>query len=143
MRRAITILALLGILTAGTLSARQTCNYINSTALLEILNTKQSLLLVDIQKKNDYLMHHFAHSITTAAYPVKSEQDKKRLEPVARQLLQNNKRIIIVGPRGKGAAKRTFRYLTGQGITRERIAILEKGIHGWPKPELLLDTYGH
>ncbi|WP_457575530.1 rhodanese-like domain-containing protein, partial [Desulfomarina sp.] len=114
------------------------------TSLLKNLNTERSAMqLVDVQGKNDYLMHHFSHSIATAAYPVKSAKDKKRLEPVIEQLRQNNIRIIIVGPRGKGAAKRTFRYFTAQGIAPERIAILEKGIRGWPEPELLLDTYGH
>ncbi len=144
MRRTIFILTLLGTLAAGTVLARQTYNYIDSTSLLKQLNTdKSAVLLVDIQKKNDYLMHHFSHSVKTAAYPVKSEKDKKRLEPVIGQLQQNNSRIIIVGPRGKSAAKRAFRYLTAQGIAPERIAILEQGIRGWPKPELLLDTYGH
>ncbi len=143
MRKTVFVFTVLGILTAGTVFARQTYNYINSRSLLEILDTGNSAQLVDIQKKNDYLMHHFSHSVNTAAYPVKSEKDKNRLEPVIGQLQKDNSRIIIIGPRGKGAAKRAFRYLTTRGISPERIAILEKGIRGWPKPELLLDTYGH
>ncbi|BCL61839.1 hypothetical protein DGMP_25320 [Desulfomarina profundi] len=50
------------------------------------------------KKKNDYLMHHFSHSVQTAAYPVKSELDKKRLAPVISKLQQTDGRIIIVGP---------------------------------------------
>jgi rhodanese-related sulfurtransferase len=143
MKRTVSTLFFLGVLAAGTVFAGPKYNYINSIGLLEILNKKQSAFLVDIQKKNEYLMHHFPHSLTTAAYPVKSEKDRKRLGPVLGQLQQADGQIVIVGPRGKGAAKRTFRYFTAQGIAPERIAILEKGVRGWPQPELLLDTYGH
>ncbi|BCL61838.1 hypothetical protein DGMP_25310 [Desulfomarina profundi] len=51
MRKAVFVLTVLGILTAGTVFARQTYNYINSKSLLEILDTGNSAQLVDIQKK--------------------------------------------------------------------------------------------
>ncbi len=109
---------------------------------MKSLQEKNPVHLVDIQKKNDFLQHHFYNSLETGAYPVKSEQDMSRINKVISNLQVTDKPVVIISPRGTRAAARAYEYLLEQGIAPQRLAILKKGIRGWPAPELLLNTSG-
>jgi rhodanese-related sulfurtransferase len=117
-------------------------NSITSESLLKILQEKQAVHVVDIQKKNNYLQKHFAHSLATNAYPVKTAEEKNRIKAVLATLQATDNSIVIVGPRGTRASQKAYAYLLEQGIDPRRLAILEKGIRGWPAPQLLLNTSG-
>ena len=134
--------AVLFLMSAGIASAALDYNYVDSNTLLKSLQEKKPLHLVDIQKKNDYLQHHFFNSLETSAYPVKSEQDMGRISEVVSSLQATDNPVVIIGPRGSRAAARAYLYLVEQGIAPQRLAILEKGIRGWPAPELLQNTSG-
>jgi rhodanese-related sulfurtransferase len=127
---------------AQGVSADIAYNYINSDSFMKILQEKPAVHMVDIQKKNDYLRHHFAHSVGTSAYPVKTDREKNRINEMLSTLQTSKNPIIIIGPRGTRAEQRTFAYLLDQGIAPQRLAILEKGTRGWPAPEMLLNTSG-
>ncbi len=80
--------------------------------------------LVDIQKKNDYLRHHFYGAVATNAYPVRSRQDKDRIKIIFPEIRTTKDPIVIIGPRGSYAAKRTSAFLQQQGGDTQRITIL-------------------
>jgi hypothetical protein len=67
--------AVLFLMIAAIATADIEYNFIDSDSLMKSLQEKKALHLVDIQKKNDFLQHHFFNSLETDAYPVKSEQD--------------------------------------------------------------------
>ena len=135
------LLALI-LLTTGQARASIEYNLIDSSSFLEILRREKPVAIVDIQKKNDYLRHHFSGTTPTDAYPVKTEQDRQRLAPVITLMKKSSEPVVIVGPRGTRAARRAYAYLLEQGIAARRLAILEHGVRGWPAPEMMLNTYG-
>ena len=139
----ITVLAaVFSLMIAGIATAGIEYNYIDSDSLMQSLQEKKPVHLVDIQKKNDFLQHHFFGSLETNAYPVKSEQEMSRIKDVVSNLQTTDNPVVIIGPRGTRAAGRAYEYLLEQGIAAQRLAILESGIRGWPAPEILLNTSG-
>jgi rhodanese-related sulfurtransferase len=130
------------LLSVQTATTGSEYNSINSTVFLKILQEKQAVHVVDIQKKNNYLQKHFAHSLATNAYPVKTAEEKNRIKAVLATLQATDNSIVIVGPRGTRASQKAYAYLLEQDIDPRRLAILEKGIRGWPAPQLLLNTSG-
>ncbi len=126
----------------GMASPSGDVHYIDSNSFLSRLKKKESIYMVDIQKKNDYLRHHFYGALPTGAYPVRSQQDRRKLADIVDDLDNNDNPVVIIGPRGTHASKRAYMVLAQQGIDPKRLAILKKGIRGWPHPELLLNTYG-
>ena len=130
------------LLAAVTARASGVVNYIDSASFMKYLKEKKQVYMVDIQKKNDYLRHHFYGALPTNAYPVRSGQDRARLATVVDEIQKTDDPVVIVGPRGSHASKRAYFFLLRQGIAPRRLAVLKKGIRGWPKPEVLLNTYG-
>ncbi|RUM38511.1 MAG: hypothetical protein DSY57_02480 [Desulfobulbus sp.] len=139
----ITVFAFVFLLVAvGVAQASSGVNFIDSDRFMKYLEKKKPVYMVDIQKKNDYLRHHFYGALPTNAYPVRSGQDRDRLKTILAEIRKTRNPIVIIGPRGSRAAKRAYAYLLQQGIAPERLAVLKKGIRGWPAPEVLLNTYG-
>lgn len=130
------------LVTAVIASASSVVNYIDSDGFMKYLEEKKPVYMVDIQKKKDYLLHHFYGALPTNAYPVRSGHDKDRLQTILTEIHKTKSPIVIIGPRGSHAAKRAYSFLLQQGIDPQRLAVLKKGIHGWPDPEVLLNTYG-
>lgn len=129
------ILTLTLILCAGNVLA---FNMISADAIKTKLAAQESLALVDIQTAEDFSKHHLPGAIATYAYPVKSDQDKGKIGAVLPALINNDTPVIIVCPRGKGGAERTYDYLKASGIAEDRLFILENGQEGWPHPELVI-----
>jgi rhodanese-related sulfurtransferase len=142
MKKITGLVAVLFLMIAAIATAGIEYNFIDSDSLMQSLQEKKAIHLVDIQKKNDFLQHHFFGSLETGAYPVKSEQEMSRIKEVLHDLQATDKPVVIIGPRGTRAAGRAYQYLLEQGIAAQRLAILTKGIRGWPAPELLLNTSG-
>ena len=106
------------------------------------LDTKQPTILLDIQKKNAYKEHHFYGSIRTYAYPAKTDSDLESAVQGVRMHEQNGNDIIIIGPRGGRASKRTAEFLITRGIPEGKIFILQGGIKKWPYKKMLLNIKG-
>ncbi len=139
----ITGLIIFVMLTATQLAyGRIDYTYISTESLMDILKKKQPIHMVDVQKKNNYLRHHFAHSIGTDAYPVKTGKDTDKIKAILNTLQASDNRIVIIGPRGTRASQRAYAFLLQQGIAPQRLAILKKGTRGWPAPEIFLNTSG-
>ena len=106
-------------------------NYISATALEARLTANIPTNIVDIQIEEEFSQHHIKGATPTYAYPVKSETDRAKLETIIEGIKGNNDPVVIVCPRGAGGAKRTYDYLLEEGISPERLLILEKGQEGW------------
>jgi thiosulfate/3-mercaptopyruvate sulfurtransferase len=111
--------------------------YMSASEVQKKLADQAPLSLVDIQVEDDFSRHHISGALATYAYPVKSEQDRQKLAPLLSTLQSGQQPVVIICPRGKGGAKRTYDFLQSGGIAAERLFILEKGQAGWPYPELL------
>ncbi len=106
-------------------------NYISASDLEARLTTNQPTNIVDIQVEDEFAQHHIKGAIPTYAYPVKSDADRVKLDATVERLKTNDDPVVVVCPRGAGGATRTYDYLLQQGISSERLVILEKGQGGW------------
>ncbi len=114
--------------------------YLSAKQVKQALETKAPISLVDIQIAEEFAQHHLEGALASYAYPVKSAADLQKLEPLLPKLLTGTEPVVIVCPRGKGGAKRTYDYLLAQGVQAERLFILEKGQQGWPYEGLLSEN---
>ncbi len=142
MKRNAVFASIFLLVTAAAVQASSMVKYIDSDTFRKYLDEKKSVYMVDIQKKNDYLRHHFYGAVATNAYPVRSRQDKERLKIILPEIRTTKDPIVIIGPRGGNAAKRAFAFLQQQGVDTQRMTILKKGIRDWPDFAVLLNTYG-
>ena len=117
-------------------------NMMKADELKVRIETKQPTILLDIQKKNAYKEHHFFGSIRTFAYPAKTDMQLESAVQGVRMHQQTGDDVVIIGPRGGRAAKRTFDFLVTRGIPEEKIFILEGGIREWPYKKMLLNIKG-
>lgn len=106
-------------------------NYISAANLEARLNTNQPTNIVDIQVEKEFAQHHIKGAMPTFAYPVKSDTDRAKLDASVERLKTNDDPVVVVCPRGAGGATRTYDYLLQQGISAERLVILEMGQAGW------------
>ncbi len=114
-----------------TLASDNQYNYISATDLETRLTAKLPTNIVDIQVEEEFSQHHIKGATPTHAYPVKSATDLAKFDATIKQLKANTDPVVIVCPRGAGGAKRTYVYLIQQGVSAERLLILEKGQSGW------------
>ena len=113
-------------------------NYVKPDVFRQWLRSHKSMVIVDIQPSEYFLEQHFKGSIMTDAYPVRTDEDKKRLDPAVKKIRESKKDVVIICPKGKAASGNAYDYLKSQGIPESRLFILEGGIGGWPYKEMLL-----
>lgn len=107
-------------------------NYISQDSMKQRLETKEPMLIVDICPAPQFAKGHLPGSIETNAYPVKTDAERAKLTPTLAMLKASSKPVVVVCPGGGGGAKRTVDYLEDNGIAKDRLLILEKGMNGWP-----------
>lgn len=146
MRRGTVLLvrltAMLAVLLFAAAAAAAEYRYMDPEDLKIRIDTHQPTILVDIQKKNAFREHHFYGSIRTYAYPVRTEFDTESLIQAVHMHEQTQDDIVIIGPRGGRASKRTQDYLVSRGVPAASIYILKGGIKDWPYPDMLLNIKG-
>ncbi|MCX7991491.1 MAG: rhodanese-like domain-containing protein [Proteobacteria bacterium] len=111
-------------------------NFIKPEELKRLIESGKRIHLIDVQKEGDFVKKHIKGSVQTDAYPVKSDEDKRKLDYVAEKIKNDNLDVVIVCPRGGGAAKNTYSYLKEKGIAEKRLYILEGGIQGFSYEEV-------
>lgn len=112
-------------------------NYISSKDMKQKIDAGTELIIVDIQVEKEYKQHRLPGSIATYAYPVKTDKERAMIDKAVEQFSKTGNDVVVVCPRGKGGAKRCYDYMKSQGVPEEKMTILEKGIAGWPFPEIL------
>lgn len=117
-------------------------NMMTADELKVRLDTKEPTILLDIQKKNAYLEHHFFGSVRTYAYPAKTDADLQSAIQGVRMFDQTGNDVVIISPRGGRAAQRTVDYLITRRVPEEKIFILQGGLRDWPYKNMLLNIKG-
>ncbi|HKJ64542.1 MAG TPA: rhodanese-like domain-containing protein [Desulfopila sp.] len=131
------ISVVLAILFAATCSfAASDYNYISPETVQSNIENNVQMLIVDIQVEDEFIQHHIKGSMPTYAYPAKSESDTEKLDIAFQKQKETDEPLVIVCPRGAGGAKRSYDYLRQKGVAEDKLLILEKGMGGWPYPEL-------
>lgn len=116
----------------GRVVKNKTYNFISPDQLKTQIENQSGITLIDIQPTGDFENHHIPGAVSTAAYPVKTMAEKKRLNTAIANAKQTANDIAIICPRGQGGARRTADYLIEKGIDPLRLVILENGQAGWP-----------
>lgn len=135
MKKLIVMVVLL-LVAVGTTALAWGYNYVSPAQFKNWVESGKKVQIVDIQVPAEFKKLHLQGSIETGAFPVKSAEEKQRLDKIMPALAASREDIVVVCPRGGGGAKNTADYLKEKGIAEGRIFILEKGIQGWPYKEL-------
>lgn len=133
-------MVLLAVLMVGLLNMAalfENFNYVKAEDFKQWLDSGKAMVLVDIQVKEEFPLHHFKNSIETNAFPVETEEQRKMLDPAVTAAKAAGTDVVVVCPRGGGGAKRCYTYLKDQGIAEEKLFILEGGVEKWPSKEML------
>ncbi len=131
----LTTLAILSLLNVAAIF--ESFNYVEVDTFKEWLTTNKSIIIVDIQEKEPFATHHFANSIETNAFPVKTDSQRKSIDTAVTAYKATGHDVIVVCPRGGGGAKRCYSYLKNQGVPVEKLTILKGGIDKWPYRDML------
>lgn len=129
------IMVLVLLLCCSATAMAGSYNYVEPDHFRQWLAKGKDMAIVDIQVPAEFQMHHFKGSLETGAYPVKTADDKQKLDNVLPKLSAARNDVVVICPRG-GGAKTTYDYLKEKGIEEKRIFILKEGMQGWPYKEL-------
>lgn len=136
MKIAMTVLLLVVALIGAGPAAGGEYRYVKQQEFRGWLQSGKKMFIVDIQEPAAFAAQHFGGSIGTGAFPAKSDEERRKLDGAVKQAASTSVDIVIVCPRGGGGAKNSYDYLKERGIEEKRLYILEKGMQGWPYPEL-------
>ena len=112
-------------------------NYVTAEDFTQWLDSGKAMVLVDIQVKDEFALHHFKDSIETNAFPVETEEERKMIDLAVTAAKKAGTDVVVICPRGGGGAKRCYSYLKSQGIPEEKLFILEGGVAKWPHKDIL------
>ena len=131
------ILLLVLLLLGGAASAiAGSYNYVEPAQFRHWLEQGKDMAIVDIQVPADFQQHHFKGSLETNAFPVKTADEKQKLDQLLPKLAATQNDVVVVCPRGGGGARNTYDYLKEKGVSEKRIFILKEGMQGWPYQDL-------
>lgn len=136
MRNYLVVQVALLVLFCCTAAGAGDYRYVKQETFKNWLASGTPVVVVDIQLPTQFAKHHFKGAIETGAFPANSDADRKKLDAVLPAIREGRGDVVIVCPRGGGGAKNTFTYLKEQGVAESRLLILEKGMDGWPYPEM-------
>lgn len=138
MKKRIAILAVLIIGLLNMAALLESFNYVKADDFKQWLDSGKAMVLVDIQVKDEFSLLHFKDSIETNAFPVETEEQRKMIDSAVAAAKKAGTDVVVICPRGGGGAKRCYSYLKAQGISEEKLFILEGGIAKWPHKEMLV-----
>lgn len=136
MRVLFAVVMLVTALVSAMPAAGEEYRYVKQQEFRDWLTNGKQMIVVDIQEPDEFAAQHFRGAIDTGAYPVKTDEDRRKLERAVRIASSSTADVVIICPRGAGGAKKSYDYLKARGIAEPRLYILEKGMQGWPFPEL-------
>ena len=115
----------------------QSFNYLEAKDFKQWLEDGKPVIVVDIQVAEEFAAHHFSGSIETNAYPVKSDDDRRKIDQVVTAFEKTGHDVVVICPRGGGGAKRCYSYLKSRGVPEAKLTILKGGVAKWPYKDLL------
>lgn len=138
MKKGIGILAVLVIGLLNMAALFENFNYITAEDFKQWLDSGKATILVDIQVKDEFSLHHFKDSMETNSYPVDTEEQRQMIDPAVAAAKKAGTDVVVICPRGGGGAKKCYNYLKAQGISEAKLFILEGGVAKWPHKEMLV-----
>lgn len=138
MKKSIGVLAILLFSVLNMAFLFETFNYVKADEFKQWLDSGKAMVMVDIQVKDEFSLHHFKDSIETNAFPVETDEQRKMIDQAVTAAKEAGTDVVVICPRGGGGAKRCYSYLKDQGIAEEKLFILEGGVEKWPYKEMLL-----
>ncbi len=133
----LTIFALSLICLFTVAAVFESFNYLETDTFKQWINTEKPVIIVDIQVKDEFNAHHFPGSIETNAFPVKTDVQRKMIDPAVQAFKKTGHDVVVVCPRGGGGAKRCYSYLKSQGVPEDKLTILQGGVAKWPHRDML------
>lgn len=115
-------------------------NFLEADEFKAWLEADKAMIIVDIQAKDEFASHHFAGSIETNAFPVKTDAQKNQILPAVEAYKKTGHDVVVICPRGGGGAKSCYSFMKSQGVPDEKLTILKGGIAKWPYKEMLLSS---
>lgn len=118
----------------GALVAAAPCvaagySYVTADQLKERLAAGSSTtVIVDLQPADEFRERHFNDSVWIGPLPGKARAALKKLDRIARKQLRSRADIVIVSCTGAADAEQALERLSGHGIARKRLLILEHGM---------------
>jgi len=100
--------------------------------------THGKALVVDVQTYGGYTQMHFQGSLPTYAYPVRTPEQKKRVESVIPAINETDKPVVLVCPGGITGAPNARLHLLSKGIPNRRLFVLQGGTFGFPWKNMLI-----
>lgn len=135
MKRMVCLLITL-LLALATTAMAAGYKYVEPGQFKQWLESGKDMAVVDIQVPAEFQQHHFKDALETNAFPVKTTEEKQRLDKVLPQLSASQRDVVVVCPRGGSGAKNTYDYLKEKGVPENRMYILKDGMQGWPYKEM-------
>ncbi len=99
-------------------------------------------IIIDVQPYAAYVKGHFPDSYATFAYPVKTTEQKEKLDALLSVINQSEKPVVLVCPGGITGAPNARMHLLSRGVPNERLFILKGGTSGWPWKNMLISGNG-
>ncbi|SMF18746.1 rhodanese-like domain-containing protein [Desulfovibrio gilichinskyi] len=119
------------LIASAAFAMKDQYNYMSSDSLQNAIDQNAAVTIVDIQIADEFNVHHIKGAIETCAFPVKSSEDKAKLDAALPELKSSTKPVVVICPRGQGGAERTVDYLNANGVPSYRLFILTNGQGGW------------
>ena len=133
------VLSISGCNSNNNANNQQGNNYISANDFKDALENNTNMIILDVQSQEDYNIHHFAGSTHFALSPISNNPSiLTNLDSFISQNMNTSQPIVIICGGGRTNATATFNYLVENGISRDRLLVLENGIRNWPFPELLV-----
>lgn len=131
------VMLCLGLLFIAVTAHAGDYRYVAPDEMKKWLESGKEMEIVDIQLAPDFARQHFAGAVETNAFPVEKEEERHRLDPALQLATASAMDVVVVCPRGKGGAKRTYDYLRDHGVAESRLYILSNGMDKWPHQSLV------
>lgn len=138
MKKGLGVLAVLVIGLLNMAALFENFNYVTTDDFKQWLDSGKAMVLVDIQVKDEFSLHHFKDSIETNSYPVDTEEQRQMIDAAVAAAKKAGTDVVVICPRGGGGAKKCYNYLKAQGIPENKLFILEGGVAKWPHQEMLV-----
>lgn len=86
-----------------------------------------SMAITTSQTEKEYKTGHIKAAFPTYARPLKTEADFSKLIPFLNQVKDTKEDIVFICPRGKSGAERPYDFFRKNGVSEERLMIMEGG----------------
>ena len=88
---------------------------------------KGLLVITTAQTEKEYKTGYIKEAIPTFARPLKSDADFAKLIPVLNKVKDSDADIVFICPRGKSGATRPYDYFKKNGVSEDRMMVMEGG----------------